>query len=93
MRLLRPDPRTGIIGVGQKISRPTVIPLVRELQATIYLTEDINVVQTIFIEPVMVIVNTEIEQDSSLTQQIEVTSPPKSKKNRRRSNKKLASKT
>jgi hypothetical protein len=91
MKFFRPDPRTGKVVTGQKISKPTVIPLARELQEELFLTEDIGIIQTTFIEP-MVMADIETVEDSPLIQQVEVISSPKSKKEKRR-NKKLASRT
>ena len=88
MRLLRPDPRTGIVKVGQRISRPVIPPSrAEELRDLISLTEDIKIIQTDYTPPAII-----AAESVTLTQQVEVIKPPKAKKNRSRSNKKLASK-
>lgn len=94
MRLLRPDPRTGVIKVGQKISRPTIPPTATEtLQMSISLTQDIGEPTVEYVPPVVLVAETIKEQqpDTALTQQIKVTSkPPKVKKAKGHKHKKLA---
>jgi len=86
MKVLRPDPRTGVVKVSQNNSRPTVVPVARQLQEEVFLAEDVGNIETVFIEPVIIVI-TEEEEKQPLIQQVKVTSPPKTKKSRRRRNK------